>query len=153
MITYYKNFLTDEISNELIDYYIINKPNEWSTRNKVYSYDAIDIPMDANLKIFNKFNPKDPIAFRIQKSDMSVKVNEYQHTHLHPWTYLFYLNDNFIGGELLVEDNIKIKPKRNSLIVMTGTLPHSITQVIDGERLVLICFSKELINIKQNDLI
>ena len=153
MITYYKNFLRDEISNELIDYYLNNKSKVRSNKDKIYSFDALDIPTDANLKVFNKFNPKNPIAFRIQKLDKSVEVNEYQHTHLHAWSYLFYLNDNFIGGELLVEDNIIIKPKKNSLIVMTGELPHSVTQVIDGERLVLVCFSKELINIKQNDLI
>jgi hypothetical protein len=56
---------------------------------------------------------------------------------------LLYFTDNYEGGELnFPRQQIKYKPKKNSLIIFEGdhTLPHQVLQVTSGERKNFICF-------------
>jgi hypothetical protein len=47
---------------------------------------------------------------------------------------LFYLNDDYQGGELLIEDNFKYKPKSLDLVYYPTHLMHAVAPVTDGKR-------------------
>ena len=53
-----------------------------------------------------------------------------------------YLNDEFKGGELVVEtpydETVVYKPVKNSLVYLPSWFPHSIARVPDGARYVLV---------------
>lgn len=43
---------------------------------------------------------------------------------------VYYLNDNFDGGEIVYEDlDLKIKPKKNSLVIHGAHIPHKVQRV------------------------
>jgi predicted 2-oxoglutarate/Fe(II)-dependent dioxygenase YbiX len=81
----------------------------------------------------------------------SIIKNDKTHTHSKAWTSIVFLNDNFEGGELLI-DNCTIKPKKNQLILFTGNLPHMVVPIINGERFTLVSISDKKAIIKLNIL-
>tara|TARA_R110000868_G_C10700622_1_gene749085 strand:- start:66 stop:542 length:477 start_codon:yes stop_codon:yes gene_type:complete len=73
--------------------------------------------------------------------------NEYQSLHndfnYHPLTSIIYLNDDFKGGETIV-DGKKIEPKKGKLIFFNGfKLKHEVSEITQGERFTIICWYKE----------
>ena len=73
--------------------------------------------------------------------------NEYQTIHndfnYHPLTSIIYLNDDFKGGETIV-DGKKIEPKKGRLISFNGfKLKHEVSKITQGERFTIICWYKE----------
>ena len=51
------------------------------------------------------------------------------------WSVLFYLNDNYSGGEILFPDlDIKIKPSAGSALIFPCTAVHVAEEVTDGEK-------------------
>ena len=67
---------------------------------------------------------------------------------------LLYFTDNYEGGELYFpRQNIKYKPKKNSLIIFEGdyTLPHQVLKVTSGERKNFICFLSPKKDINLNE--
>jgi len=50
-------------------------------------------------------------------------------------TILFYLNDDYEGGEIIFpEDNLKIKPKADSVIIFPSKKVHGVLELISGKR-------------------
>ena len=63
---------------------------------------------------------------------------EYQSSHkdfdYHTYTSILYLNDDFVGGETKVENEI-IKPKKGKLILFEGSkLNHEVLEIKEGTR-------------------
>lgn len=53
-------------------------------------------------------------------------------------TMVFYLSNNFKGGELVIEDQYRYKPKLGSVILFDGcNLSHEVSQVQSGNRYTL----------------
>lgn len=53
-------------------------------------------------------------------------------------TVLLYLNNDYEGGELVIEDlNLTVKPNQGTVIVMDQTLNHYVNMVTKGEKYIL----------------
>lgn len=133
MIEIHNNFLSDIESNQLIDYFNSNLESTIAVQNDVYSFKYINISNYLDLLIAKKLNLTQIETVRVQLVDDSVKTNEYMHIHSIPLTYLIFLNDNFEGGNLNIE-NISVKPKKNQLLIFEGRLRHNVDKVTKGNR-------------------
>lgn len=140
MIEIYNNFVSNNESNQLIEYYKSNISKEYTRIDDIYNFKAVDVLEYNAFSIHNKLKLISPVTIRVQLVDESISVTEYSHSHTIPWTYLVFLNDNFEGGELEIE-NIKITPKKNQLIVFPGNLKHRVLQVTGGSRYTLVSFT------------
>lgn len=142
MIKIYDNFVTDDESNELIEYYNSNIHNEIYTKSKIYTFKSVGVSEQnySKFKISKKIKLIQTQLIRIQLINNSIKTNEYMHSHTSYWTYLVFLNDNFEGGELVLEDKI-ITPVKNQMIIFSGKLKHKVNNVVNGNRYTLISFT------------
>jgi hypothetical protein len=140
MIEIYDNLLTNEDSEELIRYYNDNITTEFTNFNEVYSFKAVNLVNYENLGFHKKIQIYDPLFIRVQLVDQTVPLVEKMHVHIYNWTFVAFLNDDYVGGELII-DNITIKPKKNSLVVFTGNLRHRVTKTEQGKRFTLVSFS------------
>ena len=53
------------------------------------------------------------------------------------WAFFLYLNNNFKGGELIVEDAV-IKPDIGKLVIFkAGIMKHKVNKILKGERFTL----------------
>jgi hypothetical protein len=150
MIEVYSDFFTDMDSNELISYYNQYRDNHIEFRQGVYRFDTIDIRDVVDKFLFNsKIKIINPVKFRIQSVNPNIDINDRTHTHAEAWTSIVFLNDDFEGGELIV-DNCIIKPKKNQLVLFTGNEPHMVNPIINGERFTLVSISEKKAIIKRN---
>lgn len=79
---------------------------------------------------FNKFNG---YIMTIYKNGASMKM----HSDAEPNTEmgaLFYLNDDYEGGELLIENNFKYKPKALDMVYFPSHPMHGVAPVTKGTR-------------------
>ena len=150
MIEIYSNFFTNEESDELVAYYNTHRNIHLEFRQGVYRFDTIDIRDVVDKFLFNdKFKVINPVKFRIQSVNPNIDINDRTHTHAEAWTSIVFLNDDFEGGELIV-DNCIIKPKKNELVLFTGNEPHMVNPIINGERFTLVSISEKKAIIKRN---
>jgi hypothetical protein len=150
MIEIYSNFFTNEESDELVSYYNIHRYAHLEFRQGVYRFDTIDIRDVVDKFLFNsKIKIINPVKFRIQSVNPNIDINDRTHTHAEAWTSIIFLNDDFEGGELIV-DNCIIKPKKNQLVLFTGNEPHMVNPIINGERFTLVSISEKKAIIKRN---
>lgn len=152
MIEIYSDFFTNEESDELISYYNMHRNNHIAWRKGNYRFDSIDIIDLVDTFLFSKkLKVINPVKFRIQSVNPSIDINEGPHRHAEAWTSIVFLNDNFKGGELVIDNSI-IHPKKNQLILFTGNEPHMVNPIIDGERFTLVSISDKKVVIKRNML-
>jgi hypothetical protein len=150
MIEIYSNFFTNEESDELISYYNTNRDKHIEFRKGVYRFDTISIKDNVDRFLFNsKLKIINPVKFRIQSVNPSININDAPHTHFECWTSIVFLNDNFKGGELII-DNCVLKAKKNQLVLFTGNEPHMVNPIIDGERFTLVSISEKKAILKKN---
>jgi len=85
------------------------------------------------------FNPMKSTNFRVNRYGkggfMSEHCDYIHHSHQQQWGYpcgsvLFFLNDDYEGGEFIISDII-YKPKKNSAIIFPANFmfPHSVNKV------------------------
>ena len=135
------NFLTEDECNFLIDYY-----KKYPTNCKV-TYESTILLLMADTSLFNlrklwiryrylkriskEFSLKlnddaiifwPPTSFKeMHKDGMTYKKNE--------WVSVCYLNDNYEGGETMIESDL-IKPKKGRLVVFPSKkLSHGVSLV------------------------
>jgi hypothetical protein len=150
MIEIYSNFFTNEESDELLLYYNIHR-HEYPYLS-MYGIATISIEDIVDTFLFNnKLKVINPTKFKIQSYIPSININDKLHTHPQAWTSIVFLNDDFEGGELII-DNCIIKPKKNQLVLFTGNLPHVVAPIINGERFTLVSISNKKAIIKLNIL-
>lgn len=73
-------------------------------------------------------------------------VDNYNEKYLKDYSAILYLTDSYSGGSLnFPEQDLIIKPKPGTLITFIGTenLKHEVQEVIDGDRVNIICFLVE----------
>lgn len=59
---------------------------------------------------------------------------------------ILYLNENFVGGETVIEDK-KIRPKTGSFVFFEGSkLMHKVNQIIQGSRYTMPCWFRNNVN-------
>ena len=60
----------------------------------------------------------------------------------HPYTSILYLNDNYTGGETIV-DGTTIIPEKNKLIGFEGDkMTHSVNEITEGTSYTIPCWYK-----------
>jgi hypothetical protein len=120
-----KTIALDQMSHEVID-----------SLEKVFTVayekakDVYNVPIDIFSK--DRFNL---IKFEkdfVLHPHADVSSNESLHI-----ASIYYINDDYEGGEInLIDHNIKIKPKPNSLIIFPGNenYTHEVFKILEGER-------------------
>ncbi len=155
MIEVHTDFLSDSDSNQFIEYYKMGLENELERQNKkgAYKFNYVDILENYNdFSFFKKIElPTTPRYVRIQCINNTIDMNLDPHIHRWTWTVIIFLNDDFEGGELVL-DNMTIKPKRNQMFIVPGTTPHYVKNVISGDRYSLVLFLDNKLRIKKNCL-
>lgn len=142
MVQLFNNFTSDIESDELIMFYSSNIEETYLNQDTIYSFKAKDIDNYSDFLISNKFKLHKPPVLRVQAIDNTVKVNSNTHTHTTNWNYILFLNDDFDGGELIIE-NITVKPLKNQLVMFSGNAPHKVLPVTNGIRYTLVVFSDD----------
>ena len=92
-------------------------------------------------------------SININRVDINSNKDDTFHFDNAEVSCLIYLNDDYVGGELEYkngDDQIKIKPKKHSIIIMSDKLPHRVLPVTEGIRYSLVVFfvKEEIINPK-----
>ena len=149
MIELYNDFISNQESDEIIRYYNENIDSEFYEDNDVYRFKGIDMKNYQDFKVSKKLDLFNAHTRRIQVIDSSMNTSESFHRHSISWTCLIFLNDNFVGGDLLIE-NFRIKPRKNQLIIFSGKLPHRVENVIMGKRYTLVSFLDKKIKPNNN---
>jgi len=151
MIELYNNFITTEESDEFIRYYNANTYSEFYNDNDVYRFKGVHVKNYEDFDISKKLDLSnvDGNKRTIQLVDSSMNTSESFHVHSISWSYIIFLNDDFIGGDLLIE-NFRIKPRKNQLIIFPGNLPHRVENVTKGKRYTLVSFIDKKIKPKNN---
>ena len=141
MIEIYHDIVTNEETDELLKYYSDNINREYPITDNVYSFKAVDV-MDYNQKkISSKLILNNPLFVRVQLINHTIPHIESMHRHTSKWTSIIFLNDDYMGGDLIIE-NVIIKPKKNTLLVFPGNLNHKVTRVTEGDRYTMVSFLK-----------
>jgi hypothetical protein len=76
----------------------------------------------------------------------SLHVDNYNEKYSKDYSVILYLTNSYSGGNLVFpEQDLTLKPDPGTLVAFIGTedLKHEVTEVIDGDRVNLICFLKE----------
>ncbi len=142
MIIYIPNFL----NNSECEYYInLFKSNdvefmEWiQTYNKFGDDDVLKfyyLDLTENKFETDKFPNYIFKKLRIQMVNDSIDQCKSPHTHVNPWSFVIFLNENFTGGELIF-DTVEYKPKTGDMAYFSGEERHKLNNCI-GDRYTLI---------------
>ncbi len=76
----------------------------------------------------------------------SLHIDNYNEKYSKDYSVILYLTNSYSGGNLVFpEQDLTIKPEPGTLIAFIGTedLKHEVQEVIDGDRVNIICFLNE----------
>ena len=146
-----KNFISNVQSDNLITFhkshFDLNKENCLTHRNT----QVIDPPVtDQTKEIYNMLtgfiktiNSNLQINyFQIVKWPTGESQPEHKDFDYHPYTSILYLNDDYTGGETIV-DGTTIIPEKNKLIGFEGDkMTHSVNEITEGTRYTIPCWYK-----------
>jgi len=152
MIYSYENFLTP-----LQCQYFINKHSELFSPNndkRTFYHRKNEVVSLSSYLTHDSKKLNGRLNFTVKNIDAEAFVNyfeivkwptkELQTVHkdfnYHYYTSIIYLNDNFEGGETVVE-KIKIKPKQGLMVLFDGDKKtHSVNEIKKGTRYTLPCW-------------
>ena len=78
--------------------------------------------------------------FQLTKWNTNCYALPHKDTGNNIWSSILYLNDNFIGGETIVNKKI-VKPETGKLIIFKGAkLSHSVNKITKGVRYTIPCW-------------
>lgn len=147
MIHYVFSFLNINETEFFIN--LFNKTNYDYRDDNVYRFYYMNlINHKLETKKFSKFEFK---KFRIQMVNENVQQVETFHNHANPWSFIIFLNDNFLGGEVVFENKI-YKPKKGDMIYFSGEELHRVNNCV-GNRYTLVGFmNNNPLRIKKNNI-
>ena len=152
MVELIPNFLSSSECNKLINFYKINQ-NENFRYNKSFPLNLTEIINNhvidneqhyiincTKQKIDNILSLKTNVPFKLYNAEI-VKWPILSDMHYHhdangtEFSCIIYLNDNYIGGNTMINDKI-IKKKKGSLLIMKNSdkILHKVTKNIFGVR-------------------
>jgi hypothetical protein len=88
----------------------------------------------------------DLVGLWINKVTIETNIDDAYHSDLCDLTIVTYINDTFDGGEFQYIENenvVKIKPIRNTSLVMDNKLKHRVLKITKNERFSLISFYRK----------
>lgn len=135
MIKRINNFLSKDYCNNLIRLFE-NSSEKFKHGDNL----TLDCKDDVLLNNLSKKFKIDLLKYPNTKQIVKWPTGSYMNTHLDSgdvYGIIFYLNDDYIGGETVIE-NKKIKPKTgNGVLFSNGKLYHSVTKIEKGNRYTL----------------
>jgi|TARA_R100000988_G_scaffold4457_1_gene2999 hypothetical protein len=135
------NFLQNKNCNELIQHFNKNISNTKKYRNThtlKCVYEPVLNKLNKYFKIFN-FKNVDNMEIVLWPKGSFMKPHYDEGDYL---SFIVYLNDNYKGGETVI-NNITMKPKKGSIIIFSnGLYLHNVNTVTDKERYTLIAWYK-----------
>jgi hypothetical protein len=137
------NFLSKEICANLIEKFKSLNGN-YVSYEKRYLIDFNNWPKEILfVDIIKKFERKDMEINCIQIVFWPIGESHGWHddTIYYDMTTITYLNENYEGGRTIVED-VEIKPETGKYIEFNSNKKHMVTELISGERFVLLCWYK-----------
>lgn len=155
------NFITKELCSKIINFFdntyeslgakfsdrellnfshIIDQLSNDDPQQDIDDVKYIQTKLDQNIGII------DPSAFINYSHIVKRGVDSYQLSHTdfdyHSWTSILYLNDNFVGGETRILDEV-INPSTGMLVTFQGNvLPHEVLPVTKGYRYNILVWYK-----------
>lgn len=134
MIHYVKSFFSKNECLELIKYYK-NIQSKLQNDN-IYRFYFVDL-LENKLEI-EKLKTYNFKKIRIQKVDETINQVENFHSHINPWSFIIFLNDDFEGGQVCFSET-KYKPIQGDMIYFSGEELHKVENC-KGERFTLVGF-------------
>ena len=135
------NFLSAQDCNYFIKHFNNNIDHTTPFRDRIvlkYKNDQIIEKLNSMITFFN-FKNIDNMEI-VKWPEGSVLAPHYDDGDF--LTFIIILNDDFEGGESVIE-NIEIKPKLGDLIIFSnGLYLHEVKKITKGERFVLIAWYK-----------
>jgi hypothetical protein len=137
LILLYDNFLTKEECNKYINAFEKEKDKSKQFRDTF----TIKIKDDS---LLNKLKTEFNISKFITPHNLEIVMwpkNSFMGLHYDTGdllAFIIYLNDNFVGGETVI-DKKQIEPKTGRVIIFSnGRLEHSVNKIQEGTRYTLI---------------
>ena len=91
---------------------------------------------DIFIKEFNLNYEYNHFAFGVRKHMSGTYFAPHQDEG---YTQIMYLNDDYEGGEFILNDiNFILKPKKGDIVIFEGTMTHSISKILSGTRYAII---------------
>jgi predicted 2-oxoglutarate/Fe(II)-dependent dioxygenase YbiX len=155
MIKILSNVLSDIECKEFIDYYKTNADKIVENQSdNLYHFDMINI-ID-NMQEFSfirklnltKSHIDSYFKIRIQNVNNQIDMVQTPHIHTPPYNFVVFLNDEFEGGELII-NNLTIKPQRGQMVYFSWDEPHYVKNVSLGDRYTLVAFLNNAINLNK----
>jgi hypothetical protein len=151
-----ENFILNNTANLLLSFVNLNGDYGWQNRGigtTESSDDLVSVFCEEGEKIETKILQLfDNVShWNSMRKIRKLKAGEFIHVHTDSrpqddtsqirFGIILYLNDDFDGGEVYYKDlGIKIKPKKNSLIIHKSEIKHEVLPVIKGNRYSMTTF-------------
>jgi hypothetical protein len=133
MIKYFDSFLTDDECDYFISFFDLSKNYNDDDTYRFYYVDLIK--QDLKISKFSNFKFK---KFRVQMVNETINQVKKPHGHSNPWSFITFLNDDFIGGEIIFHEKT-YKPKKGDMIYFSGKEIHQVNNCV-GNRYTLVGF-------------
>ena len=155
-----EDFISEEINNLLLSYVNLDGDEGWQSHGMGTTESADSLTEffyeegdKIESKILSLFDNSEHMYLNSMRKIRRLTPGEFIHGHKDLGSYgndfeirygaILYLNDDFEGGELYYKDlDIKIKPKKNSLLIHKSTIYHEVLPVTSGVRYSMTTFIK-----------
>jgi len=124
----------DNIINEKLNKYLIKYTNDIKSLNKQYAFSNM-VFQDTGF-LMQKYNKNEGFFSYHTDTDSFYENNCTYQRHI---VYLFYINDVNEGGETIIWNDVKIKPKCGRLLLFPSTwcYPHSGSMPISDNKYII----------------
>lgn len=142
--------LSNSLDTKLESDYTYTSYNQYLKR---VSEEHIDENIKNKLeKIVPEFSKCEFKYLRLQFIDESIIQSKIFHKHINPFSFIIYLNDDFIGGELEFENENIIIPKKGMMVYFSDE-KHRVYNCV-GKRWCLVGFlNNDMFSKKQKTII
>lgn len=149
MITYH-NLLTKQQCDEIIQFFYDHNQSASMTPQNTVSLAKFEHKLIHNIHV-DVANQNNLLInyYQIVRWGKNTHMDKHIDTYLYNdgnvttknyYTSILYLNDDFVGGETVVDDVI-VKPEIGKMILFDGgTVPHQVLKIIKGVRHTIPCW-------------
>ena len=131
------NFLQKDYCDHLINIFKNNTSSAYRD-TFIFKYEDLNVVYKVS-KIFTNYNLKTPDNMEIVEWPTNSKMDPH-HDVGDSFAFIIYLNDNFDGGETVI-DGVSIRPKIGRLVLFSnGIYKHEVKKVNKGIRYTLIAW-------------
>lgn len=152
-----ENFISEDLCSHILSFVNLDGDEGWQnthpgTTNSVMTEEKLKSFQETTYKLEKEISKLFLNATKCSSITNVRRLIEGEHMPMHEdlgynlkdailYGIVIYLNENFDGGELYYKNfNLKIKPKKNSMIIHKATNAHEVLTVTNGKRYCLSLF-------------